>query len=88
MQRTKWFNPIIEDYDGPDSATEIMVPCEPQVDGVPPIRPNLVSSKMYNEHGYLDRHSPVLDIDFPARLLPSTTEGHFHSYLDGLMLMG
>jgi hypothetical protein len=27
-------------------------------------------------------HRPVLDIDFPAHLIPSTTEGHFHLYLD------
>ena len=25
---------------------------------------------------------PVLDIDFPAALVPSTTPGHFHLYLD------
>jgi hypothetical protein len=29
-------------------------------------------------------HSPILDLDFPARLVPSSTEGHFHLYLDGL----
>ena len=34
----------------------------------------------------LDKHRPVLDIDFPARLLPSTTPGHFHLYLDGIEL--
>lgn len=27
-------------------------------------------------------HRPVLDIDFPAALLPSTTPGHFHLFLD------
>ncbi len=27
-------------------------------------------------------HRPVLDIDFPARLVPSSTEGHFHLYLE------
>lgn len=27
-------------------------------------------------------HKPVLDIDFDAKLIPSTTEGHFHLYLD------
>lgn len=31
-------------------------------------------------------HRPVLDLDFPARLIPSTTPGHFHLYLDGLEL--
>lgn len=29
-----------------------------------------------------DFHRPVLDIDFPAALVPSTTPGHFHLYLD------
>jgi hypothetical protein len=28
------------------------------------------------------RHRPILDIDFPAQLVPSTTPGHFHLYLD------
>ena len=27
-------------------------------------------------------HSPVLDIDFEAQLIPSSTPGHFHLYLD------
>lgn len=27
-------------------------------------------------------HKVVLDIDLPAKLVPSTTEGHFHLYLD------
>lgn len=30
------------------------------------------------------RHSPALDIDFPARLEPSSSPGHFHLYLDGI----
>ena len=27
-------------------------------------------------------HRPVLDIDFPLHVVPSSTEGHFHLYLD------
>lgn len=27
-------------------------------------------------------HAPALDLDFPARLVPSKTEGHFHLYLE------
>lgn len=27
-------------------------------------------------------HAPVLDIDLPARLVPSSTEGHSHLYFD------
>ena len=42
---------------------------------------NLISSKTVT-----GAHRPVLDIDFPARLLPSKTPGHFHLYLDGLLL--
>ena len=38
---------------------------------------NLVSSLTPNE-----RHAPVLDLDFPCQLVPSTTPGHFHLYLD------
>lgn len=28
------------------------------------------------------KHKPVLDIDVPARLYPSSTEGHSHLYID------
>lgn len=28
------------------------------------------------------RHAPVLDIDVPHKLVPSTTQGHSHLYLD------
>lgn len=31
-------------------------------------------------------HRPCIDIDFPARLVPSSTEGHFHLYLDGCLI--
>jgi len=30
-------------------------------------------------------HAPVLDLDFGARLVPSSTPGHFHLYLDKAM---
>lgn len=28
------------------------------------------------------QHKLVLDVDLPAQLIPSTTEGHFHLYVD------
>lgn len=43
---------------------------------------NLVSSEVA-PGGVL--HAPVLDIDFPAQLVPSSSEGHFHLYLDRVM---
>lgn len=30
----------------------------------------------------LGRHRPVLDIDFPVHVVPSSTPGHYHLYLD------
>ncbi len=30
-------------------------------------------------------HAPVLDLDFPAALVPSSTPGHYHLYLDTLV---
>jgi len=30
-------------------------------------------------------HMPVIDIDIPVRLYPSSTEGHFHLYIDKQM---
>lgn len=44
---------------------------------------NVTSSALVDLPGW---HSPVLDIDFPARLVPSSTPGHFHLYLDGLAI--
>lgn len=44
---------------------------------------NLVSSLLENGN-----HAPVLDIDFPARLIPSSTPGHYHLYLDKEMSPG
>lgn len=43
--------------------------------------PNVISS--LSDYG---AHRPVLDIDFAARLEPSSTVGHFHLYLDGVSL--
>lgn len=40
---------------------------------------NAISSMIPDE---TDMHAPVLDIDFPAKLVPSSTPGHFHLYLD------
>lgn len=31
-------------------------------------------------------HTPVLDLDLPARLIPSWTAGHFHLVIDGVSM--
>lgn len=33
-------------------------------------------------------HLPVIDIDLPCKLIPSSTEGHFHLYIDHPMPWG
>lgn len=50
---------------------------------------NIVTSEVWatdphypNEHYRNGKHKPVLDIDMPVTLVPSTTPGHFHLYID------
>jgi hypothetical protein len=38
----------------------------------------LISSRLVGSK----HHAPILDIDFPATLIPSSTPGHHHLYLD------
>lgn len=43
----------------------------------------LISSECAEDHDpFGDTHYPVLDLDFRAHLVPSSTKGHFHLYLD------
>lgn len=44
---------------------------------------NIITSKCADQPG---KHRPVLDIDFGARLIPSTQDGRFHLYLDNVVL--
>ncbi len=46
---------------------------------VPEDQANVVTSKV---KGSNNLHAPVLDIDIPHRLVPSSTPGHSHLYLD------
>jgi hypothetical protein len=39
---------------------------------------NLISSRIDGT----SMHAPVLDIDFPCTVVPSSTPGHYHLYLD------
>jgi hypothetical protein len=43
------------------------------------VRAQLVSSKMRHRKGW---HVPTLDLDVPHELVPSTTPGHSHLYID------
>lgn len=43
---------------------------------------NVVSSLRTDEPAGLKRHAVLLDLDVPAYLVPSSTEGHSHLYID------
>lgn len=75
MKRTYWFSKEIAangEYVAPSKDDS-----DPERKRAPYEAANLVSS--LTERGL---HAPVLDLDFPARLVPSSTPGHFHLYLD------
>ena len=40
---------------------------------------DIVTSEMTNRPGY---HRPVLDIDMAVKVVPSSTAGHFHLFID------
>lgn len=42
---------------------------------------NVITSRVVGT----DLHKPVLDLDLPAKLLPSSTTGHFHLLIDRAM---
>lgn len=57
-----------------DDISQWPSPCIPEPDGA---KANLIDSLC--DDGF---HMPALDIDLPCELVPSTTEGHFHLYID------
>lgn len=50
---------------------------------VPIKEADVISSEVDTPHGTM--HRPVIDIDVPIRLFPSTTPNHFHLYIDHLV---
>ncbi len=67
--RTHWFAKILKGSDTSKPGNYTLVNTEKDA--------NLIGSLTKSGN-----HAPVLDIDFPARLIPSSTKGHFHLYLD------
>jgi hypothetical protein len=66
-------NWLSEDYDSDENLK--IAPVE---------KAHLVSSEVHVP-GKRAQHSVVLDIDIPATLVPSTTAGHHHLYIDAAM---
>lgn len=42
----------------------------------------IITSELKDHPGF---HAPVLDFDFPVTVIPSTTPGHYHLYLDQMV---
>lgn len=71
VRRTYWISTTVLEH---DNYEVIKVEQRTQV---PKREATLVSSKLVD-----GQHAPALDIDLPCRLVPSTTEGHFHLFID------
>lgn len=46
---------------------------------------DIVTSQHKDEFGLTGRHMIMLDIDAPAALIPSSTPGHYHLYIERYM---
>lgn len=54
----------------------------PADDGLSPVPSNEKTGNLVGSLTEFGMHMPVLDIDYSASLVPSSTEGHFHLYLE------
>lgn len=70
-------DPAVLDDSSDDTAAPVGV-------APPGVEDNVITSVVADGFGKV--HAPVLDLDFPARLVPSSTPGHFHLYLDGILV--
>lgn len=69
-RRLFWADPAKLDTDPSGSSTPLDMPPEGEL-------PNLVGSLLENGN-----HAPVIDIDHNVYVIPSSTPGHFHLYID------
>ena len=63
-----------DEYDGDNERTDDLTQAEV-----------VLSAVEHTEGSFPYQHRPILDIDFPVVVLPSSTEGHHHLYLDKKM---
>lgn len=79
LRKFGFSKPVSEGHNGDYTAEDTEVAPEESYDVA-----NLISSEtsLGSEGQY---HMPVLDLDFEAHLEPSSTQGHFHLYLNKYM---
>src|SRR4051794_35126863 len=73
--RTYWRNDGMNQYPRAKDVDEHLEQVGEEVANI------VASSRLKNGH-----HSPVLDVDYMAALVPSSTPGHFHLYLNGVTM--
>jgi hypothetical protein len=81
-QRLAWKDAEDDGEEFPDETLVRIDPYDPESNSMfqqraPAHEANLVSSLTVD-----GLHAPALDIDMPARLVPSRTPGHFHLFID------
>lgn len=75
LKRTRWFLRNLDQnggYSGVYGENKLTPVPEPDIN-----KANLVGSLLTNGN-----HGPCIDLDYPCRLFPSRTPGHFHLYLE------
>jgi hypothetical protein len=70
LKRTRWYLRNLDET-AAYSNSKAPIP-EPDIN-----KANLIGSLLPN-----GEHGPCIDLDFPCRLFPSRTQGHFHLYLE------
>jgi hypothetical protein len=81
MMKRKFFKADADDLNDPDYLNSV------KREETTEDKANLVSSIMDDEYNmmrlnYDIRHAPVLDLDFHCDLVPSSTPGRFHLFMD------
>lgn len=75
LVRFRWDN--VSDHDTYQDGTERSLEYSHKLSAA-----ELLSSEILTEGGTPGAHKVLLDIDVPAKLVPSSTEGHSHLYID------
>lgn len=92
MPRGLYYKEILEDSVGdidsvpdPEYVAQVNEPEKLILSTLAGRPPNLIGSKVEMNITYRDTkewHAPVIDLDMPCRLLPSSTPEHYHLYID------
>ena len=74
--RQYYYAPGLDSAEGSEGVT-LAIDSDERMVVEDPLEANLIGSLCKN-----GRHLPVIDVDLPCRLVPSTTPGHFHLYIE------